>query len=391
MALDSRPPDAPSPTLTVLRIALLVAWALIGVSALAGGRVQGAGLFTLCGAALAVFVAAMWASLDGAPHDRHTARVLTLLAVQVVSGILVATDFMFLVAIQLPLVLRPRRAATAFAVLVALVLAVGFAEARFGTFYAAPELASLSWPLQVWLTMAMTAGWLLLAFAGGLLAATEARARHEIGRLMSELRLTSRALEETSREAERLHIARELHDTVGHRLAALGVALDLESRRTEGTAATAFREARDATHEMLGEVRQVVGALRQERPVDLKRAIAQLIGGLGPLEVEFRLAPGFELRDPARAHALLRCAQEALTNVVRHSGARRVRIDLRRDEQGVALDVQDDGRGAEGFAEGFGLRGMRERLAPLGGTLTVTPGPGRGFALAVRLPAGADA
>lgn len=391
MTTDIRPTGSSSPTLAVLRIALLVAWALIGVSALAGGRVQGAGLLAVCGVALVVFVAAMWAGLDGAPHERHAARVFLLLTVQVVAGILIATDFMFLVAIQLPLVLRPRRAVAAFVALVALVMVVGFGEARFGTFYAAPELAALSWPLQVWITMAMTAGWLLLAFAGGLLAATEARARREIGRLMSELRLTNRALEETSREAERLHIARELHDTLGHRLAALGVSLDLESRRAGDPAAAAFRDARDATHELLGEVRQVVGALRQERSVDLKRAIAQLVGGLGPLEVELRLAPGFELRDPVRAHALLRCAQEALTNVVRHSGAARVRIDLRRDEREVALDVRDDGRGAAAFTEGYGLRGMRERLAPLGGTLTITPGAGSGFALAVRLPAGADA
>ncbi len=390
MALDARSSPGPSPTLIVLRLALVVAWGLIGFSALVSGRVQGPSVGAISGTALVVYFAAMWANLAGAPLARAERRALGLVAVQVVSGILIATDFMFLVAIQLPLVLRPRRAVTAFVVVVALVMAVGFAEARFGTFFAAPEFASLEWPQQVWLTMAMTAGWLLLAFAGGLLAATEARARLEIARLASELRLTGHALEDTSREAERLHIARELHDTVGHRLAALGVSLDLESRRVAGESAVALREARDATHDLLGEVRQVVGALRQERPVDLKRAIAQLIGGLESIKVDFTLSPGFELRDPARAHALLRCAQEALTNVIRHSGAARVSIDLRRSDGLVALDVRDDGHGAAAPIEGFGLRGMRERLAPFGGTLTVTSGAGRGFELAVRLPAGGE-
>ncbi len=370
----------------VLRLALLLAWAGISASALVSSRVQGPGNVVMACAGALVFVVAMLANLRGAPHARTTTLALGLIALQVVSGILVATDFMFLVAIELPLVLPDRHAVTAFVVVVVLVMLVGFAEARFGTFYAAPELAGMSRSFQVWLTMAMTAGWLMLAFAGGLLAATEVRARQEVDRLMAELRVTNRMLEGSSREAERLHIARELHDTVGHRLAALGVNLDLESRRARDESAAVLREARDATQQLLAEVRDVVGAMRRDRDVDLKRGIATLVAGLGNLDVDLAITPGLHLEHPAASHALLRCAQEALTNALRHGRATKVRIELFQTDAEVRLTVRDDGAGAAEVREGHGLRGMRERLEALGGTLRIETVEGAGFGVIARVP-----
>lgn len=386
---DARTSARPSHTMTVLRVAMVLAWAGITVSNLSSPRVAGSRAVLVIAAvgALTVLVA-MLANLHRAPPARTTRRALVLLAVQVVAGIVVATDYMFLVAIELPLVLRPRDASIAFALLVAMVMAVGTAMALWGTFFAAPELAGMAWGWQVFFTMLMTAGWLALAFAGGLLAATEARARQEVNRLMAELRLTNRVLADTTRESERLRIARELHDTVGHRLAALGVQLDLESRRAAGESAGSLREARDATQQLLGEVRQVVSAIRQEGAVDLKRALAEMIGGLSTPEVELVVSPGFELHDSAASHALLRCAQEALTNVVRHAHAAHARVELRRDDRGVTLIVRDDGAGAAALCEGHGLRGMRERLAPLGGTLSVETRPGVGVQVTAWVPTG---
>lgn len=376
-----------SRTLLVLRLALTVAWAAIGTSVLVSPRIEGGAMAVASVAAMLVFITTLWACLWRAPHAHTRALTVVLLMVQVLSGILIATDFMFLVAIELPLVLRERHAAIGFVVLVALVMLVGFAEAAYGTFFAAPELAGMGRSAQVVLTMIMTAGWLLLAFAGGLLAATEIRAAQQVRRLMAELTLTNRALAESTREAERLHIARELHDTVGHRLAALGVMLDLESRRTTDAPAAALREARDATQDLLVEVRHVVSAMRQEQPLDVKRAIAQLVSGMAPLEAELIVSPGFTQPEPAASHALLRCTQEALTNVLRHATASRVRIELRADEHGVSLAVNDDGVGAKQLTEGHGLRGMRERIAPLGGTLSVTTKPGAGCEIVAWLPA----
>ncbi|MFN8547426.1 MAG: sensor histidine kinase [Candidatus Eisenbacteria bacterium] len=375
-----------SATLLALRIAMTVAWAWIAVTTLVGpGARSGLALgWQLLG--FGGFIVALWANLHRAPRARTTPRIWLLLGVQLLAGITMATDLMLIVAMELPLVLKPRNAVVSFVGLLALFTAVGLAMARAGQFVAAPELAGVPPQLQVGLTLGLVAGWELLAFCGGMLAATEIRARRDVDRLAAALTLANAQLEESSREAERLHIARELHDTVGHRLAALGVSLDLESRRAEGASAASLREARDSTQQLLAEVREVVSAMREEQPIDLKRAIASLISGLGGLEIALSITPDLQVRDAACAHALYRCAQEALTNVLRHAQATRVRVELRQDANFVALAIRDDGEGADPLREGHGLAGMRERLQALGGTIIVETRRGQGFAVVARVP-----
>jgi signal transduction histidine kinase len=90
-----------------------------------------------------------------------------------------------------------------------------------------------------------------------------------------------------------------------------------------------------------------------------------------------------------RAAALFRIAQEALSNVARHSGARSVEIELRRDGASLEMRIADDGRGISpqaGATVTLGLRGMRERAAMLGGTATIAGAPGKGTTVTVRLP-----
>lgn len=376
----------PSRTLLALRIAMTVAWGWIAATTLLGASARGAGLLVLAAIGFAAFLAALWATLHRAPHSRPTLGHWLLLGVQVAGAFTLATDLMMLIAMELPLVLRPRIAVVTFSALLVASVAAGLALARAGAFVPAGELAGLSAPLQVALTLGLVAGWQLLAFCGGLLAATEIRARRDVHRLMAALRLANARIEEASREAERLHIARELHDTVGHRLAALGVSLDLESRHASGASASSLREARDATQQLLAEVRGVVGTMRQERVLDLKRAIATLVSGLGAVDVDLTISPGLDVRDPASAHALYRCAQEALTNVLRHAQATRVRLDLRQDGEAVRLMVRDDGEGAADVREGHGLSGMRERIEAVGGTVRIETRPGAGFSVVARVP-----
>jgi signal transduction histidine kinase len=87
------------------------------------------------------------------------------------------------------------------------------------------------------------------------------------------------------------------------------------------------------------------------------------------------------MTDPLRAQVLLRCAQEMVTNSVRHAQARNFWLQLRLDENGVALTARDDGRGVDVLQSGNGLRGMAERLRQLGGELKVESSPGAGFSL----------
>ena len=93
------------------------------------------------------------------------------------------------------------------------------------------------------------------------------------------------------------------------------------------------------------------------------------------------------LTDPVRAQVLLRCAQEMITNSVRHARADNLWIGLEHDENGVALIARDDGRGAKVVEPGNGLTGMSERLRQLGGELKFESKPGEGFRLHAWLPA----
>jgi signal transduction histidine kinase len=104
------------------------------------------------------------------------------------------------------------------------------------------------------------------------------------------------------------------------------------------------------------------------------------------LDVRLDLPETLHIDDPERANVLLRCAQEIVTNAVRHAGA--TRLDLKVEPQGtmIVLQARDDGRGSDSPTHGNGLRGMRERLAACGGQLDIITAPGQGFALDVRLP-----
>jgi signal transduction histidine kinase len=142
------------------------------------------------------------------------------------------------------------------------------------------------------------------------------------------------------------------------------------------------------TRLLLTDVRDVVGALREERALDLRRALEDLASAAPEPRVHLACPTDLEVSDPLRAHTLFRCAQEAITNAVRHAQAKNVWIELSREaDGGLQLHARDDGRGAAAVEPGNGLRGMRERLEEAGGSLEIAAAPGAGFALRAALPA----
>jgi signal transduction histidine kinase len=155
-------------------------------------------------------------------------------------------------------------------------------------------------------------------------------------------------------------------------------------------ARTALTRSQQLTHEGLGEVRRSVALLRGSAP-----ARPPLLEALGAL-VDDSMAAGVATRirvegTPRRLaepveFTLYRAAQEALTNARRHAHASEVAIALAFADAGVRLRVEDDGVGARDHQGGFGLQGMRERAEIVGGTLAVTTGPDRGFAIELEVP-----
>ncbi|MHC3467923.1 sensor histidine kinase [Streptomyces sp. 7R007] len=197
-------------------------------------------------------------------------------------------------------------------------------------------------------------------------------------------------------DEERLRIARELHDVLAHSISVInvqaGVGLALLDTDPE-QARTALTTIKAASKEALGEVRQVLDTLRT--PGEAPRApapgldrlpelVAQAASAGLTVDVEGRpprLAPGTDL-------AAFRIVQEALTNVVRHSGSRHARVRLDHDARALSLRVDDDGpaTGADAGGSGNGLAGMRERAAALGGTIEAGPRPDGGFRVLAVLP-----
>jgi signal transduction histidine kinase len=228
-------------------------------------------------------------------------------------------------------------------------------------------------------------GFQIFAFGAARLAAREAAGSAELARLHAELLATQELFADSTRTAERLRIARELHDALGHHLTALSLTLELARNVAEGRAKEPVASAHALTKELLGELRSVVGALREDTPLDLARALRTLVAGLPHPRVHLTLEGDLAI-DAARAHTVFRCVQEALTNAVRHADAANIYLAIQVDAGGVVVTARDDGRGADDLRAGHGLSGLRERVEGMGGTLELEAPAGRGLTLRALLP-----
>lgn len=244
---------------------------------------------------------------------------------------------------------------------------------QFGWAYALPQLM-------------MTLGLMLFAYAASLLALNQLKARDELRRVNSELRATQSLLAENTRIAERVRIARELHDLVGHHLTALSLNLEVASHTVDGKAKEHVDRAGSIARLLLSDVREVVSDMRRDDRVNLREAIRELASGVPEPKIHLDIPDQLSLADPKRAQILLRCAQEVITNAVRHAQANNLWISLTADDDGLRLEARDDGRGAIELLPGNGLSGMRERIKELGGRLEIVTRPDSGFRINAWMP-----
>jgi signal transduction histidine kinase len=220
----------------------------------------------------------------------------------------------------------------------------------------------------------------VLSLTMAAVAVREQRARLRLEATLGEVAALSAA-------RERTRLAREIHDSLGHHLTAIGIQLEkAEAFATldpDGSA-RAVSSARWSAGRALQEVRASVRTLREETgPAGLSGALADLVHHLDDGSGRIALAVSGEERRPL--FVLYRAAQEGLTNACRHSGAGEIRLSVRYDEWGARLRVADNGRGIGGAAEGFGLAGLRERVRLAGGTVEVGGSDG-GTVLTVEVP-----
>lgn len=207
---------------------------------------------------------------------------------------------------------------------------------------------------------------------------------------------------ETVKEQERTRIAREIHDDLGGNLTAIKMALAMLASRlpNAGSAGDAALQAKAAYVDQL--VDRTIDAVHRIS-LDLRPSILDfgLVAALEWQLQEFGAQAGvactFECPnkdidvEPDRASALFRIVQEALTNIAKHAGATQVAISLARTRSYVNLKISDNGHGLRqadrAKPHSFGLRGMAERAAALGGTLTLGHAHGGGTVVAIKIPA----
>jgi signal transduction histidine kinase len=224
-------------------------------------------------------------------------------------------------------------------------------------------------------------------FVTSLVARQQAQAREEQRRLNSELRATRALLAESARVNERTRISRELHDLLGHHLTALSLNLEVAGHLAQGKAQDHVNQAHTLAKLLLSDVREAVSRLRDDDAIDMAATLLPLADNVPGLEIAMEMPSPFLLDDPERAHVLLRCTQEIITNAVRHAHAQHLRLWYHLDGCTVQLQARDDGQGADPSSmAGNGLRGIRERLDAYGGRVDIITGAGNGFAVDIRLP-----
>jgi signal transduction histidine kinase len=199
--------------------------------------------------------------------------------------------------------------------------------------------------------------------------------------------------------AERARIARELHDVIGHSISVMGVqagavrrVLPPELEREREALLGVERVGRDAVTEMrrlLGLLRPAEG-LDESAPTPTLERLDELVAEMRRAGLAVDLVVDGELGDlpPGRALTAFRILQEALTNALKHAPGSQVNAVLRRSSEELVIEVRDDGVNGSAASSpgGYGLMGMRERLALYGGTLEAGPQPVRGYAIVARLP-----
>ncbi|MBO2459189.1 sensor histidine kinase [Actinomadura violacea] len=220
-------------------------------------------------------------------------------------------------------------------------------------------------------------------------------------RLFTVIRMLREAREELAKaavEQERLRFSRDLHDLLGHTLSLMVVKAQAVRRVAERDPAVAAEQAADIEsvgRQALGEVRQAVYGYRGRGLADELDAAVTALSDSGVDAAVRRAGPPL----PPEPDALLGWAvREGVTNVIRHSGARRCEITVRNDGGAAVVEISDDGSGPVGGDRprteaglslgpgGHGLRGLAERMEAAGGALRTGPAPGGGFLLTATVP-----
>lgn len=240
-----------------------------------------------------------------------------------------------------------------------------------------------------WLTYQLvgmpTAVWGFGIVFPGLMAAIGCKIWYNNARRNEALRLSQEELANMARVAERERIGRDLHDLLGHTLSVITLKSELACKLAERdpvAAANEMREVERISRKALMEVRRAVSGMRAP---GMLAELANIKVALSAALVDFEYEAEPVVLAQEIESVLGFVVREAATNVIRHANARRCRLLMKKVGDQVRLEIEDDGRG--GVKEsGNGLRGLRERLSAVGGSLEMDSPLGGGTRLVVHVP-----
>jgi signal transduction histidine kinase len=365
------------------RVAGLFIWAFLSLPAFDSSTRKGEALSSGPWIAWLVlffaFAPAFWISSSPQPRSSW-ARVLAL-AVQTICVLGMTAIFqgylvgflLVLVTWQVALVL-PLRAALVWAI----------ADSCLWIFFQEPHY-HLGWR---WSATGALLGFQAFAMITAAMARSEATAREDQARINADLVSTRELLRETSKAGERIRIARELHDVVGHNLTALCLHLEAALHISGNPLQVTLEKALQLARQMLNEVRTVVSGFHDQDHIDLRRAFELLQQNVPRIALAIEIPDDLAITDAARAHAVVRCVQEITTNTLKHSDSRNLWVRIYLREGAIEIEAHDDGSKVEQSKSGIGISAMRRRLEELGGGLTIDPSPGHGFHVKAWLPVG---
>ena len=225
----------------------------------------------------------------------------------------------------------------------------------------------------------------LFGFITAVVAKSESKVRSELARTNAELRATRELVAETTRISERSRMSDELHDVIGHNLTALNIHLEVAKHLATDKALEHVCKSQSLAKILLQDVRDVVSATGNNE-IDMRRAVETLVEGLPYPKIHLSLAGDLKVEDSERAHTLLRCIQEIITNTLRHSGAQNLWLEVYQADDGVEVRAKDDGRGANSVEAGNGISTMRRRLERIGGRVRIECALGTGFEINAWMP-----
>ena len=279
---------------------------------------------------------------------------------------------------------RPIRIATILATFTILFLRMAFGPRR--DFISTSDLQNL---------MMFGVAMLLIMMLARLIK-QESSQRQHLEQLNDELKSSTEQLAELAVINERNRLARDIHDSLGHHLAAVSIQLEMGKKlykKDPDATLNAMEAASKATKEALNDVRTSVQALREtENSFELEPAINLLIDRIqtDKLDISYQVE-GDETRFSQMIRMVLfRAIQEGLTNVHKHAAASRINLWVQYGDDEAHLRIVDNGKGfdASAVAQGFGLRGVRERVSILGGTFEIDSRQDSGTVLDIMVPNG---